>query len=411
MDIRRRNIVVSLDVGTSAVKAALGEVIYGQDISVLGIAQVPSIGLRKGNIIDIENTAKAIDHCLNELERLTGLEISSAVVGFSGTSVQVVNNHAVVAVGNPNYEITQEDKDRVLKSSQNIVLPPDKTIVQTIARQYIVDGYDGVKDPIGMVGSRLEVEVAVIIAAAAGLQNLHRSATRINLQIEQMVYNPLLVAESVLLPAEKEIGVALVDIGGGTTEIAIFEEGSLVFTSVLPVGGDYITKDLAIVLRTSIEEAARVKENHGFASPGMVSDEMNINVNNIQGGESKIVSQHMVADIINARVLEMAEMINVELEQSGFRERLPGGVVLTGGGAQLTGIVETLEEFIHLPVRLGIAENIKAVATDTIKPQNAVALGGLIHLARNYRAVESEQNQSLENVFSRLSFWLKDLFR
>lgn len=411
MDIRRRNIVVSLDVGTSTVKAALAEVIPGQDVSVLGIAQVPSTGLRKGNIIDIENTAQDIDNCLNELERLTGVEITSALVGFSGTSVHAVNNHAVVAVGNSNYEITQEDKDRVLKSTQNIALPPDQTIVQTISRQYIVDGYDGVKDPVGMAGSRLEVEVAVIIAAAAGLQNLHRSATRINLQIEQMIYNSLLAAEAVVLPAEKEIGAALVDIGGGTIDIAIFEEGSLLFTSVLPVGGDYITKDLAIVLRTSIEEAARVKEKHGIASPNMVGEEINIKVNNIQGGESKLVSQQMVADIINARVLEIAEMINAELGQSGLRERLPGGVIITGGGAQLTGMVETLEEFLNLPVRLGIAENIKVVATDINKPQNAVVLGGLIHAARNFRVVEYEQNQSLENIFSRLSFWLKDLFR
>lgn len=411
MDIKRRNIVVSLDVGTSTVKAAVGEVIHGHDVSVLGIAQVPSTGLRKGNIIDIENTAQDIDHCLNELERLTGVEITSALAGFSGTSVQAVNNHAVVAVGNPNYEITQEDKDRVLKSTQNIALQPDKTIVQTIPRQYIVDGYDGIKDPVGMAGSRLEVEVAIIIAAAAGLQNLHRSATRINLQIDQMVYNPLLAAESVVLPAEREIGAALVDIGGGTTEIAIFEEGSFLFTSVLPVGGDYITKDLAIVLRTSIEEAARVKENYGFASPAMVSDEVNIKVNNIQGGESKVITQHIIADIINARVLEMAEMINAELEQSGYRERLPGGLILTGGGAQLRGIAETLEDFINLPVRLGIVENIKTLAADINKPQNAVALGGLIHSARDFRAVEFEQNQTLENVFSRLSFWLKDLFR
>jgi cell division protein FtsA len=385
--------------------------VNGQDVSVLGIAQVPSTGLRKGNIIDIENTARAIDYCLNDLERMTGIEITSALVGFSGTSVYALTNHAVVAVGSPNYEITQEDKERVLKSAQNIALPPDKTIVQTIARQYIVDGYDGVKDPVGMVGSRLEAEVVIIIAAAAGLQNLQRSANRANLQIERMVYNPLLASESIILPAEKEIGVALIDIGGGTTDIAVFEGGCLLFTSVLPVGGDYISKDLAVVLRTSVEEATRVKESYGVAAPDMLADEADIEIQGIQGQDKKTVSLHMVADIINARVIELVEMIKVEFEESGFADRIPAGIILTGGGAQLPGLLEIVEEYMNVPVRLGVAENLKTVAANINKPQNVVALGGLIHSARDYKVEEYQQNQSLENIFSRLSFWLKDLFR
>lgn len=401
--------IISLDVGTSTIKAALAEVNYNQDVNILGVARVPSYGLRKGNIIDIEKTAQSIDNCLNELERLTGIEIFSALVGFSGISVSAVNNHAVVAVGNPNYEINQEDKERVLQSARNIALPPDRTIVQTIERQYIVDGYEGVRDPVGMVGSRLEVEVAIIIAATAAIQNLQRSTQRINLRIDKIVYNPLLAAESVLLPTEKEMGVALVDIGGGTIEITYFEAGSIISTSVLPLGGEYITKDLAIVLKTSIEEAAKIKETEGVASMDMVEDGRIINVRNVQGKDVKQVSQQVIADIISARIIEMLEMIYVELKNFGCLGKLPGGIVLIGGEARLPGIVNVMEDYLNLPVRLGMPENLRGITTDFNCPQNAVVLGGLVYAARDF-SLNYERKDGAANVWGKIKYWFKDLF-
>ncbi|MBC7076250.1 MAG: cell division protein FtsA [Syntrophomonadaceae bacterium] len=407
--MRKRNVIISLDVGTSTIKAALAEVNYNQDVNILGVARVPSYGLRKGNIIDIEKTAKSIDNCLSELERLTGVEIFSALVGFSGISVSAVNNHAVVAVGNPNYEINQEDKERVIQSARNIALPPDRTIVQTIERQYIVDGYEGVRDPVGMVGSRLEVEVAIIIAATAAIQNLQRSTQRINLRIDKIVYNPLLAAESVLLPTEKEMGVALVDIGGGTIEITYFEAGSIISTSVLPLGGEYITKDLAIVLKTSIEEAAKIKETEGVASMDMVEDGRIINVRNVQGKDVKQVSQQVIADIISARIIEMLEMIYVELKNFGCLGKLPGGIVLIGGEARLPGIVNVMEDYLNLPVRLGMPENLRGITTDFNCPQNAVVLGGLVYAARDF-SLNYERKDGASNVWGKIKYWFKDLF-
>jgi len=398
-----------MDIGTSFVKAAMAEV-HGQDVHLLGLTKVPSFGLRKGSIIDIESTAKSIDNCLSELERLTGIEVYSALLGFSGVSISILNNHAVIAVANPTYEITQEDKERVLYSARNLSLPLDKAIIQIIERQYIVDSYDGVKDPVGMVGSRLEAEVAIVVGAIAAIQNLQRSAQRINLHVDDLMYTALLGAESVLLPAEMEMGVVLVDIGGGTTEVTYFEEGSVLQTSVLPIGGEYITRDLAIVLRTSMEEANRIKEIHGVASPEMAKSDMVVHVHNIQGKEAREVSQQVIAEIISARVTEMTELIYAELKQFQCLNRMPGGIVLTGGGAELVGFAELMEEYISVPVRVGLPENVKGLPPDFNRPQNAVVLGGLLYSARQ-RASKQEESPRFMGLIDRLTYWFKDLFR
>lgn len=407
--IRRRNIVAALDIGSSRIKAAAGEFSQNSGLNILGITTVSSNGLRKGNIIDIEQAARAIDTCLNDLERMTGVEIKSVLAGYSGSSIHTINNHAVIAVSNPNYEISAEDKARVLQSARNVALPLDKCVVQMVERQYIVDGYEGVRDPVGMVGSRLEAEVTIIIAATAAVQNLLRSTGRINLHIDNMVFNPILEAESILLPAEKEMGVALVDIGGGTTEISYFEGGNLLYASVLPVGGDYITRDLAIVLKTSIEDAARIKEQNGVAGPGLAREDIVVDVNNLHGKEIRQVSQQVIADVIHARVIEIVQMIRSELNQFDCLDRLPGGIVLTGGGAHLTGIMEIMEEYTNISVRAGIPENLQGIQSDINRPEYATVIGGLIYSAKNLD-INDEEDQGLTGLFNRLNYWFKDFF-
>jgi cell division protein FtsA len=399
-----------LDIGTNSIKVALGEINHLNAIQVVGLVQVPSGGLRKGNIVDIESTARAIETGLNELEKITGMEIMSAIVGFSGISISSINNHAVIAVGSSNYEISREETAKVLHAAQNMALAPDKTVVQVVERQYIVDGYDGVKDPVGMVGNRLEAETLTIIAATAALQNLHRSCQRITLHVDQLVYSQLLAAEAVLMPAEKEMGVALVDMGGGTTEVSIFEQGSILTTSVLPIGGDYITKDLAIILKTSIEEAARIKENYGLAAPEMVRNNVMIDISNLQGNQTKQVQQQLVAQIISARLLEMLEMIFIELQRITDLDNLPGGLVLTGGGAQLSGVVELMEDYLDVPVRLGKPANIIGLKDEISKPQNTVALGGLIYGFNNLKPMMVESKPGVSRVFNRINYWFQDLF-
>jgi len=404
--------VASLDIGTSSIKAALAEITPGRDINILGISQVASSGLKKGNIVDIEGTAKAINHCLNELEVLTGVQIYNAVVGFSGISISTVNNHAVVSVGNPSYEISREDKERVLQSACNVSLPPDKTILQMIERQYIVDGYDGVKDPVGMVGSRLESEVSIITAANAALQNMQRSTTRINLQVDYLIYNPMLVAESVLLPAEKEMGVVLIDFGAGITEVTLFEGGTMLHSSVLPVGDEYITRDLAIVLKTSIEEADRIKQKYGIASPELLAEDNQDNmvaIKNVQGKEIKQVSQQVIADIINARVVEITTMIFAQINRYISVESIPGGIVLTGGGVELPGLINVMEQHLNTSVRTGLPENLRGMPKEYNRPQNAAVLGGVIYAAKNTKTVFYEE-KGLTGIFNKINYWLRDLF-
>ncbi len=401
--------MASLDIGTSSIKAALAEITPGRDLNVLGISQVASSGLKKGNIVDIEGTAKAIEHCLNELEVLTGVQIYHALVGFSGVSINNINNHAVISVGNPSYEITRDDKERVLQSACNVSLPPDKTILQMIEREYIVDGYDGVKDPVGMVGNRLESEVSIITAASAAIQNMQRSTARINLQVDYLIYNPLLVSESVLLPAEKEMGVVLVDLGAGITEVTLFEGGTMLYSSVLPLGDEYITRDLAIVLKTSIEEAARIKQQYGIASPELLDQDSLVTIKNVQGKEIKQVSRQMIADIINARVAEIITMIYTEIKRHYSFEATPGGIVLSGGGAELPGLIDVMEQYFNTSVRMGLPENIRGLPIEFNRLQNAAVLGGVIYAAQKTGAVYYEE-KGFTGIFQKINYWLRDLF-
>ncbi|MEQ8173527.1 MAG: cell division protein FtsA [Syntrophomonadaceae bacterium] len=410
LEIRKRNTIVALDIGTSYIKAAMAEVIVGQDISLLGISRIPSRGMRKGNIVDIESTAKAVEACLNDLERLTGIEINNAVLGFSGGSISSLNNHAAVAIGNPNSEISRDDKERVLQSAHSVSLPADKTIVQTIERQYIVDGQEGVMDPVGMVGSRLEAEVTIITAATAAIQNLYRCASRINLHINSLLYNSLLAGEAVLVPAEKEMGVVLVDIGAGTTEVAFFENGSLANTSVIPMGDEYLAKDLAIVLKTSMEEAVRILEKSGSANPKMVDSELMINVRNIQGKDVKQVPQETIVEIISARLIELVELIYAELKDFNCLDRIPSGIVLTGGGAEMAGIVELFEQYLDMPVRIGLPENLRGMAREFNRVQNAVVLGGILYGTR-VMGNQAKEAPLFTGFLDRILDWLKDLFR
>ncbi len=296
-----------------------------------------------------------------------------------------------------------------MQSAQNIALSPDKSIIQIIERQYIIDSYDGVKDPIGMAGSRLEVEIAVIISPTAAIQNLYRSTQKINLPVIKACYNPLLAAEVVLFPVEMEMGIVFLNLGGGTTNISFFEKGSLLHTSVLPIGGDYITKDLAIVLKTSMQEAARIKEEYGLADVNLAKEDEIVTIHNIQGTDTKEVATITIAEIIAARVYEILELVFLEMERFGCIGKMPGGIVLTGGGAHLDGIINVIEEYLNIPVRLGLPDKILNLSNEFRDPQYANVLGALKCSAK-FIDISYQEVKGVSKIVDRISYFFRDLF-
>ena len=403
--------MVGLDLGSTKMAVAVGEVNSDNSLAVLALSHLDSSGMRRGNVIDIESSARAIDELLDGIERIAGTHIGAARVGFSGTSVSTVTNRATIAVTNPNHEVNTDDISRAIKAAQMIPVQPDRSVVHIIPRQFILDGYEGVVDPLGMMGSRLEVEVIIVTAMTSALQNIIKTVTRTGTKVKEIVLSTILAAEAVLLPAEKEMGVALIDIGGGTSDIAIFDQGSPVYASVLPIGGDYITRDLAVGLRTTIDEARRIKENFGYASVNLVPDGKMVEISSIYGKESRQVSEKTIASIIQPRVEELLELLDVELRRTGYGGVLPAGIVLTGGTSLLKGIIPVGEEYLNMPMRIGFPENISFGINQRYGPEYAAVLGNLLYGARQVGSLGGEQQDRLMGgFFSKISRWFKELF-
>jgi cell division protein FtsA len=406
----KKNYVVSLDIGTSKVVAVVGEVEFEGYINVIGVGECASSGLRKGTIVDIENTARSIEKAVEKAEQMSGVEISSAWVGISGPHISSVNNRGVVAVASLDKEITTEDAIRVLQAAKVIALPAERKIIHIIPREYIVDGYDGVVDPVGMSASRLEVETNIITGASTSIQNTLKSVHRAGLQVKSLVYNALASAEAVLLPAEKELGALLVDIGAGTTEIAMYEHGSINFSAVIPLGGDHITSDLAVGLRTPILEAEKVKKAEGCVLQTLMPDEDYIEIPNVGGNEVRRISRRLISSIIEPRVQEILSLVLTEFKKSGYNKALPGGIVFTGGSSQIEGLVPMAANFLDMPARVGSPRNVGGISDIVNSPAYATALGILSFGARNSKTLEADSTVPMGNIFQRFISWFKEAF-
>ena len=401
---------MAVDIGSTFIKAAMGEIVHPGDLHILGIAQSESMGLRKGQIIDIEYAAKALESTLAQLERQTGVEIDNALMGFSGGDLYSMENQADVALKKSKLGITKEDKERVMQAVSQVNIEPDQSVVQAIIKQFAIDGFGGVREPIGMAGSRLEAGAALIVTSSLTVQNIYRLAEYVDLKIDALVYNPLLAAEAVLLPVEKDIGVVLLDIGGGTIDLSFFNQGSLSIASVIPMGDEYLIKDLSLVLRTSWKEAAIIKEKYGVDDSNKAKAESFLEVGNIQGSDIKQVSQKTIEEIISARLGEMVELVYAELRAFGINDRIPAGLVLTGGGASLSGIVELVKAHMDLPVRVGVPENMSQSTSDYFQPIYANVLGGLHYISKNFD-VKQLDIKGVPKIWNDITYILKYLFR
>ena len=374
---------VSLDIGTSTVKVLIGEM-AGDSLNVIGIGKADSNGLKKGSIVDIDETVRSIQNAVEQAERMVGSKVQSVIVGVTGNHIQLHPCHGVVAISSENREVSDDDITRVMEAAQVMPIDPAREIIDTIHHEFIVDGLEGINDPRGMVGVRLEMRGIVITGSKTILHNLERCVEKAGLEIADICLTPLALSSVALTRDEKNLGVALIDIGGGTTKVAVFDQGILVDTFVLPIGGDHITKDISIGLRTTTDYAEAVKLKYGHAFIDYASTDGVVPVQKLNGSEDETISERDLAYIIEPRVAEIFELINEEFRRSGF-QKLPGGYILTGGVAAMEGILDLAQHEINHNVRVAIPDYI-----GVREPQYTTCVG-LINFAYHHVKIQGRE--------------------
>lgn len=368
--------LVGLDIGSSYVRVVVGKIDEESKVpSIIGVSETPSSGIRKGVIIDIDEAVSTISQALEKVERMTGIAVTEATVAIGGAHISSIESHGVIAVSRADGEITENDIIRVIDASQAISIPANREIIHVIPKNFVVDGQSGIKDPLGMTGIRLEVDTVIVQAAAPFIKNLTKAIQQAGIKINDMVLAPLAAAQAVLTKRQKELGVALVDLGGGTTGLVVFEEGQLLHTSVIPVGSAHITNDIAIGLRTSIETAEKVKQAYAHAIPREVNRSEEIDLSELDSSEEERISRHHVAEISEARLEEIFELVNKELKGINRDGQLPAGVIFTGAGANLPGVLELAKKELRLPVQLGVPANVNTIIDRVEDPAYATAVG------------------------------------
>lgn len=396
--------IVGIDVGTTKVCTLVGEVDEEGALHIVGVGVVPSKGLRKGMVVNVSETTEAIAASVEKAERVSGYEIGRAHVGVAGAHISSFNSRGVVAVSR-GHSITQDDVDRVLDAALAIAIPHNREVIHVIPRGYTVDGQDGVREPLGMHGFRLEVEAHIITGAATSIYNLVKCINQVGIEIDELVLAPLASGEAVLTDNEREMGVVLTDIGGGTTDMAIFIEGSIWHTVVLPIGGNHLTNDVAVGLRAPFGTAEEIKEKYGYArSEGVAADET-IDVAVFGWDSWQAISRRFLSEIIEARATEIFSIILQEVKRSGYDGLLPAGVVLCGGTAQLAGIRELGREILQLPARIGAPRDLQGLVDVLSSPAYATSVGLLLWRLREEAALPPRERPG--GLWQRLVQWLR----
>lgn len=374
---------VGLDIGTSMAKVVIGEVV-GDSLNVIGIGKADSNGLKKGSIVDIDETVRSIQNAVEQAERMVGSKVQSVIIGIAGNHIQLHPCHGVVAVSSENREVDDDDITRVMEAAQVMPMDPAREIIDTIHHEFIVDGLEGINDPRGMVGVRLEMKGIVITGSKTILHNLERCVEKAGLEIADICLAPLASSSVALTRDEKNLGAALIDIGGGTTKVAVFDQGILVDTFVLPIGGNHITKDISIGLQTTTDYAEAIKLKYGNAFIDYASTEEDIPVQKLNGSEDETISERDLAHIIEPRVAEILELINEEFRRSGF-QKLPAGYILTGGGAMMEGILDLAQRELNHNVRVAIPDYIG------VRESQYTTCMGLINFAYHHVKIQGRE--------------------
>ncbi|HXG50089.1 MAG TPA: cell division protein FtsA [candidate division Zixibacteria bacterium] len=406
---KKNNIVVGLDIGTSKVCAVVGEW-TDQGTEIIGVGSHASQGLRKGVVINIESTTAAVAKAVEEAELMAGCEIHTVFTGIAGSHIKSFNSHGIVAL--KNREVRPRDLDRVLDAARAVAIPMDQEVLHILPQHYIIDDQDGIKEPLGMSGVRLEARVHIVTGAATVAQNIVKCCNRSRLNVAEIVLAPLASADAVLNAEERELGVAVVDMGSGTTDIAVFHDGTVKHTAVLPVGGNHVTNDIATGLRTPFADAERIKLRHGMARGVMARHEERVEVPSAAGKAARTVSRQILCEIIEPRMDEVFQLVRREIARSGYEEFLSAGVVLTGGAALLPGAVEMAEQVMGMPVRLGVPGHVSGLVDVISTPAYATGVGLVLYgLRRHDRGASAVQDHNLlAKVKHRMSDWLSEFF-
>ncbi|MDD4952163.1 MAG: cell division protein FtsA [Desulfovibrionaceae bacterium] len=407
----KSDLVVGLDIGTTKICAVVGES-SGKAVNIVGIGASPSTGLRRGVVVNIEQTVQSIKRALEEAELMAGCEIRSVYAGIAGSHIKGFNSHGVIAVKGG--EVIQKDVDRAIEAAKAVAIPLDREVIHTLPQEFIVDDQRGIVDPLGMAGVRLEVKVHIVTGAVTSAQNIVRSCHRAGLDVSNIVLESLASSKAVLSAEEREIGVALVDIGGGTTDLAIFSKDSIKHTSVLALGGNNLTNDIAFGLRTPMVSAEKIKIEHGCAMSELVTSDETIEVPSVGGRDSRAISKKVLADICEPRCEEVLALVDQDLIKSGFKNNIAAGVVLTGGSSLISGMAELAEQIFDLPVRIGYPEQVGGLKDLVNSPIYATAVGLLMHGVdeegtRTERPFRIRDDNVFNRILGRMRKWFTDI--
>ena len=397
--------IVALDIGTSKVCALVAEISDRGQLEIIGKGTSPMKGTRRGNIINLDQAIDAVKKAVDEAEVMAGLQIDSVYAGISGDHIRSVNSRGVVSVMGKHKEIGREDIDRVIEASKSINVPSELELLHVIPRQFVVDGQDGIHDPIGMTATRLEANVHIVTGARTHNQNVLTCVNKAGIAVQEMVLEQLAAAEAVLTQDEREMGVLLMDLGGGTTDYAVFLEGNVVHTNVLPVGAGHFTSDISVVLRTPMEDAERIKKRYGCALASLVTSDDPIEVPTVGGRAPKILSRQELTGILEPRAAEIAKLVYRDLEKVGLDKEIRSGVVLVGGGAEMEGMVEMVEQVFDQSARKGVPRGFGGLADTVSGPEWAAACGLLLWGLRDQSRIRKRPRKGLAKVADSFKQW------
>ncbi len=405
-----KNLIVGLDIGTSKVVAIVGEITPDNDVEIIGLGSHPSRGLKKGVVVNIESTVQSIQRAIEEAELMSGCQIHSVYAGIAGSHIRSLNSHGIVAIRDK--EVMPADIERVIDAARAVAIPADQKILHILPQEFIIDEQESIRDPIGMSGVRLEAKVHMVTGAVSAAQNIIKCVRRCGLEVDDIILEQLASSHSVLTDDEKELGVCLVDIGGGTTDIAVFTEGAIRHTAVIPIAGDQVTNDIAVALRTPTQYAEEIKIKYACALTQLASADETIEVPSVGDRPDRRLARQTLAEVVEPRYEELFTLIQAELRRSGFEDLCAAGIVLTGGSSKMEGAVELAEEIFHMPVRLGLPQYVTGLVDVVRNPIHSTGVGLLLFGYQNRAVRESEarMGNGFKSVWNRMKNWFQGNF-